>query len=50
MTEVDDTDDEVANNLKNEIGNFNVGLDEKTRDFILTMSFQKAAQNFLPSN
>lgn len=47
MTEVDDTDDEVANNLKNEIGNFNVGLDEKTRDFILTMSFQKAAQEFL---
>ena len=47
MTEGDEADDETVNSLKKEIENFNVGLDEKTRDFVLTMSFQKAAQEFL---
>lgn len=47
MTEDDNADDQVANNLKKEIENFNLGLDEKTRDFVLTMAFQKAGHEFL---
>ncbi|CUM57006.1 uncharacterized protein AC631_04126 [Debaryomyces fabryi] len=47
MTRDDNVNDEVTNNLKKEIENFNLGLDEKTRDFVLTMAFQKAGHEVL---
>lgn len=47
MTDNDNADDQVANTLRKEIENFNLGLDEKTRDFVLTMAFQKAGHEFL---
>lgn len=40
-------DDNDAAKLKNEIQNFNEGLSEKTRDFILAIAFQRAAHEFL---
>lgn len=47
MVEGGTQEDEKTKDLQAEIEKFNSGLDERTRDFIITISFQRAADEFL---